>query len=79
MCLKVWPSLSIAVSVSSLQGSISALNGLGWYHGIRLNDHRNAVKYFKLAALNGSDDGMFNLGVYHLNGKNPESPQKNEV
>ncbi|XP_061593913.1 protein sel-1 homolog 3-like isoform X2 [Cololabis saira] len=59
-------------------GSISALNGLGWYHGIVLEDHKNAVRYFEQAALNGSDDGMFNLGVYHLNGKNPDKPWRNE-
>ncbi|KAG7228882.1 hypothetical protein INR49_008660 [Caranx melampygus] len=60
-------------------GSINALNGLGWYHGIVLEDHRNAVKYFEQAALNGSADAMFNLGIYHLNGKNPHSPQRNEM
>lgn len=37
------------------------------------------MKYFEQAALNGSSDGMFNLGIYHLNGKNPNSPLKNEV
>ncbi|XP_026201993.1 protein sel-1 homolog 3 [Anabas testudineus] len=60
-------------------GSINALNGLGWYHGIVLNDHKNAVKYFEQAALNGSGDAVFNLGVYHLNGKNPQNPLKNET
>ncbi|XP_023284508.1 protein sel-1 homolog 3-like isoform X1 [Seriola lalandi dorsalis] len=64
---------------AAAMGSINALNGLGWYHGIVLNDHRNAVKYFEQAALNGSDDGMFNLGVYHLGGKNPHNPQRNEM
>uniref|UniRef100_A0A3B4VE07 Protein sel-1 homolog 3-like n=1 Tax=Seriola dumerili TaxID=41447 RepID=A0A3B4VE07_SERDU len=64
---------------AAAMGSINALNGLGWYHGIVLNDHRNAVKYFEQAALNGSDDGMFNLGVYHLSGKNPHNPQRNEM
>ncbi|KAM6921995.1 protein sel-1 homolog 3 [Xenentodon cancila] len=59
-------------------GSIRALNGLGWYHGIVLKDHKNAVKYFEQAALNGSDDGMFNLGIYHLSGKNPDKPWRNE-
>ncbi|XP_071343140.1 protein sel-1 homolog 3 [Trachinotus anak] len=64
---------------AAAMGSINALNGLGWYHGIVLNDHKNAVKYYEQAALNGSDDGMFNLGVYHLSGKNPNNPQKNEM
>ncbi|KAM7388614.1 hypothetical protein PAMP_024779 [Pampus punctatissimus] len=60
-------------------GSIDALNGLGWYHDSILKDHKTAMKYFKQAALNGSDDGMFNLGIYHLNGKNPDSPWRNET
>lgn len=37
------------------------------------------MKYFEQAALNGSSDGMFNLGIYHLSGKNPNSPFRNEV
>ncbi|XP_047442199.1 protein sel-1 homolog 3 isoform X2 [Mugil cephalus] len=63
---------------AAAMGSISALNGLGWYHGIVLKDHKNAVKYFEQAALNGSEDGMFNLGIYYLNGKSPNSPLRNE-
>ncbi|XP_008297004.1 protein sel-1 homolog 3 [Stegastes partitus] len=63
---------------AAAMGSINALNGLGWYHGIVLNDHKNAVKYFEQAALNGSEDGMFNLGIYHLNGKNLDRPRRNE-
>ncbi|KAK7888978.1 hypothetical protein WMY93_024538 [Mugilogobius chulae] len=59
-------------------GSINALNGLGWYHGIILNDHKSAVKYFEQAALNGSGEGMFNLGVYHLSGTIPDQ-QRNET
>uniref|UniRef100_A0A8C7X5Q8 Protein sel-1 homolog 3 n=1 Tax=Oryzias sinensis TaxID=183150 RepID=A0A8C7X5Q8_9TELE len=59
-------------------GSINALNGLGWYHGKILKDYKNAVKYFEQAALKGSDDGMFNLGVYHLSGQIPDRPWKNE-
>lgn len=55
------------------------MNGLGWYHGIILKDHEKAVKYFEQAALNGSDDGVFNLGLYQLNGENPKSPERNEV
>ncbi|XP_040897218.1 protein sel-1 homolog 3 isoform X2 [Toxotes jaculatrix] len=64
---------------AAAMGSINALNGLGWYHGIILNDHKNAVKYFEQAALNGSEDGMFNLGLYHLSGKNPHDPRRNET
>uniref|UniRef100_A0A673BSH8 Uncharacterized protein n=1 Tax=Sphaeramia orbicularis TaxID=375764 RepID=A0A673BSH8_9TELE len=64
---------------AAAMGSINALNGLGWYHGIILNDHKTALKYFEQAALNGSDDALFNLGIYHLSGKNPKSPQKNEI
>ncbi|CAK6956152.1 protein sel-1 homolog 3%2C partial [Scomber scombrus] len=64
---------------AAAMGSISALNGLGWYHGTVLNDHKTAVKYFEQAALNGSDDGMFNLGIYHLSGKNPDNPRRNEI
>ncbi|KAM4739983.1 protein sel-1 homolog 3 [Anableps anableps] len=63
---------------AAAMGSINALNGLGWYHGIVLKDHRNAAKYFEQAALNGSDDGMFNLGIYHLTGENPDKPWRNE-
>ncbi|XP_039985010.1 protein sel-1 homolog 3 isoform X2 [Xiphias gladius] len=64
---------------AAAMGSINALNGLGWYHGIILNDHKNAVKYFEQAALNGSGDGMFNLGIYHLSGKNLHNQQRNEM
>nr|XP_033477060.1 protein sel-1 homolog 3-like isoform X1 [Epinephelus lanceolatus] len=60
-------------------GSINALNALGWYHGMILNDHINAVKYFEKAALNGSEDGMYNLGIYHLTGMNPHHPWRNET
>ncbi|KAM4629257.1 protein sel-1 homolog 3 [Polymixia lowei] len=60
-------------------GSIRASNGLGWYHSNILKDHKTAVKYFEQAALNGSEDAMFNLGVYHLNGKHPDSPRRNET
>ncbi|XP_006790304.1 protein sel-1 homolog 3 [Neolamprologus brichardi] len=63
---------------AAAMGSINALNGLGWYHGTVLKDHKNAAKYFEQAALNGSDDGMFNLGIYHLSGMNPDRPWINE-
>uniref|UniRef100_A0A3B4G3W8 SEL1L family member 3 n=1 Tax=Pundamilia nyererei TaxID=303518 RepID=A0A3B4G3W8_9CICH len=63
---------------AAAMGSINALNGLGWYHGTVLKDHKNAAKYFEQAALNGSDDGMFNLGIYHLSGMNPDRPWRNE-
>uniref|UniRef100_A0A8C5H8P0 Protein sel-1 homolog 3-like n=1 Tax=Gouania willdenowi TaxID=441366 RepID=A0A8C5H8P0_GOUWI len=59
-------------------GSINALNGLGWYYEMVLKDHKSAVKYYEQAALNGSGDGIFNLGVYHLTGKIPGSPEQNE-
>uniref|UniRef100_A0A3Q4AT08 Uncharacterized protein n=1 Tax=Mola mola TaxID=94237 RepID=A0A3Q4AT08_MOLML len=64
---------------AAAMGSINALNGLGWYHGMILNDHENAAKYYEEAALNGDADGMFNLGIYHLSGKNPKSPVRNET
>ncbi|XP_042368105.1 protein sel-1 homolog 3 [Plectropomus leopardus] len=64
---------------AAAMGSINALNGLGWYHGIILNDHKNAVKYFEQAAHNGSDEAMFNLGIYHLKGINPHRPWRNET
>ncbi|XP_033848057.2 protein sel-1 homolog 3 [Periophthalmus magnuspinnatus] len=60
-------------------GSINALNGLGWYHGIILNDHTSAVKYFEQAVFNGSKEAMFNLAVYHLSGTIPDQPQRNET
>ncbi|XP_029939860.1 protein sel-1 homolog 3 isoform X2 [Salarias fasciatus] len=59
-------------------GSINALNGLGWYHGTILNDHKNATKYFEKAASSGNVDAMFNLGLYHLTGKIPGKPWANE-
>ncbi|KAM9831359.1 protein sel-1 homolog 3 [Neosynchiropus ocellatus] len=64
---------------AAAMGSISALNGLGWYHGSILEDHKTAEQYFKQAALNGSEDGMFNLGVYYLTGLNPKNAQRNEA
>ncbi|XP_056132793.1 protein sel-1 homolog 3 [Lampris incognitus] len=64
---------------AAAMGSVHALNGLGWYCSAILKDHRTAVKYYEQAALNGSEDGMFNLGVYHLSGNNPDNPQRNEM
>ncbi|KAF0042646.1 hypothetical protein F2P81_006178 [Scophthalmus maximus] len=64
---------------AAAMGSIDALNALGWYHGIILGDHSHAVEYFEQAARNGSADGMFNLGIYHLRGKTPRSPRGNEL
>ncbi|XP_029906417.1 protein sel-1 homolog 3 [Myripristis murdjan] len=64
---------------AAAMGSVHALNGLGWYHSAILKDHKTAVKYFERAALNGSDDGMYNLGIYHLSGDNPDSPRRNET
>ncbi|XP_017566947.2 protein sel-1 homolog 3 [Pygocentrus nattereri] len=60
-------------------GAVTALNGLGWYYSTTGKDDRKAVYYFDLAAQNGSKDGVFNLGVYHLNGANPDTPGKNET
>ncbi|KAM6963074.1 protein sel-1 homolog 3 [Aplochiton taeniatus] len=60
-------------------GSVQALNGLGWYHCVKLKDHKTAMKYFEQAAHNGSDNGMYNLGVYYITGKNPDDPAKNET
>lgn len=64
---------------AAAMGSVHALNGLGWYHSAILTDHKSAVKYFEQAALNGSEDGMFNLGLYHLTGNNPNSLRINET
>ncbi|KAI4880328.1 hypothetical protein NFI96_022637, partial [Prochilodus magdalenae] len=60
-------------------GSATALNGLGWYYSTLGKDDRKAVYYFELAARNGSRDGVFNLGVYHLKGANPDTPWQNET
>ncbi|KAK1896326.1 Protein sel-1 like 3 [Dissostichus eleginoides] len=57
-------------------GSVSALNGLGWYYGMVLQDHRKALSFFQQAALNGSEEAMFNLGIYHLNGSSPAVPER---
>ncbi|KAF7646549.1 hypothetical protein LDENG_00185830, partial [Lucifuga dentata] len=64
---------------AAAKGSISALNGLGWYHGNFLKDHKTAVKYYEQAALNGSEEGMFNLGVYYLSGENLDDQLSNET
>ncbi|RXN02767.1 sel-1 -like protein [Labeo rohita] len=60
-------------------GSVEALNGLGWYYSTIVKDGRKAFRYFELAAQNGSRDGLFNVGVYHLNGENPYQPERNET
>lgn len=60
-------------------GSVEALNGLGWYYSTIKKDKRRAIRYFEMAAQNGSRDGLFNVGVYHLNGENPDKPHKNET
>ncbi|KAA0706751.1 Protein sel-1 -like protein 3 [Triplophysa tibetana] len=60
-------------------GCAEALNGLGWYYSTIKKDKRRAMRYFELAAQNGSRDGIFNLGIYHLNGENPDNPHKNET
>uniref|UniRef100_A0A8C2PTH0 Uncharacterized protein n=1 Tax=Cyprinus carpio TaxID=7962 RepID=A0A8C2PTH0_CYPCA len=60
-------------------GSVEALNGLGWYYSNIVKDGRKAFRYFELAAQNGSRDGLFNVGVYQLNGDNPDKPDRNET
>nr|XP_055045216.1 protein sel-1 homolog 3 isoform X1 [Misgurnus anguillicaudatus] len=60
-------------------GSAEALNGLGWYYSTIVKDRRRAIQYFELAAKNGSRDGIFNVGVYHLNGAIPDKPHRNET
>ncbi|XP_066528001.1 protein sel-1 homolog 3 [Hoplias malabaricus] len=60
-------------------GSAAALNGLGWYYSTVRKNSSKAVYYFELAARNGSRDGMFNLGVYHLNGAIPDTPGTTET
>ncbi|XP_053499800.1 protein sel-1 homolog 3 [Ictalurus furcatus] len=60
-------------------GYADALNALGWYHGTMGKNNTKAAYYFVLAARNGSREGMFNLGVYHLNGAIPDSSGKNET
>ncbi|KAK2885928.1 hypothetical protein Q8A67_016765 [Cirrhinus molitorella] len=60
-------------------GSVEALNGLGWYYSTIVKNRRKAFRYFELAAQNGSRDGLFNVGVYHLNGDNPDQPDRNET
>lgn len=69
----------LVVYVWFSQGSAEALNGLGWYYSTIKKDKRRAIRYFEQAAQNGSRDGLFNVGVYHLNGENPDKPHKNEV
>ncbi|XP_075937671.1 protein sel-1 homolog 3 [Anarhichas minor] len=64
---------------AAAMGSVNALNGLGWYYRMILNDHEKAVKYFRQAALNGSADAIFNLGLYHLSHQNPDDPRRNET
>ncbi|KAL1022557.1 hypothetical protein UPYG_G00029240 [Umbra pygmaea] len=64
---------------AAAKGSVLAINGLGWYHSAIVKDYKTAFKFFQQAAQNGSHDGMFNLGLYHLNGKNPNNPEKNET
>ncbi|KAK9518893.1 hypothetical protein VZT92_021660 [Zoarces viviparus] len=64
---------------AAAMGSVNALNGLGWYYRMILNDHEKAVKYFRQAALNGSADAMFNLGLHHLSHQDPDDPRRNET
>lgn len=71
--------ISIMGHVCFSQGSVEALNGLGWYYSTIVKDGRKAIQYFELAAQNGSRDGLFNVGVYQLNGASPDKPDRNEV
>lgn len=75
MCACVYIYVHVCIS----QGYVGALNALGWYHSIMGENTRKAAYYFDLAARNGSRDGLFNLGVYHLTGTAPDSLGKNEV
>ncbi|KAK0141736.1 Protein sel-1 3 [Merluccius polli] len=50
-------------------GSVEALNAVGWYYSSIIRNVSVAVKYFQRAALNGSRDAVYNLGLYHLNGE----------
>lgn len=81
MCVVVCGSFVISIMgcVCFSQGSVEALNGLGWYYNTIVKDGRKAFRYFELAAENGSRDGLFNVGVYHFNGDNPDKPDRNEV
>lgn len=69
----------VYVQMCISQGYVDALNALGWYYGIMGGNKRKAAYYFDLAARNGSRDGLFNLGVYHLNGAVPDLLGQNEV
>ncbi|XP_060750705.1 protein sel-1 homolog 3 [Tachysurus vachellii] len=60
-------------------GNVDALNSLGWYYSTMEYNSRKAAYYFDLAARNGSRDGLFNLGVYHLNGTVLDSLGRNET
>lgn len=66
-------------TVSVVQGLLEAVNGMGWYYSTFMADTKTAVKYFEKAAKNGSKDGVFNLGLVHLNGDYPGKPGTNEV
>lgn len=71
--------ISIMGHVCFSQGSVEALNGIGWYYSTIVKDKTKAFRYFELAAQNGSRDGLFNVGIYYLNGDNPDKPDRNEV
>ncbi|XP_067302907.1 protein sel-1 homolog 3-like isoform X2 [Pseudorasbora parva] len=60
-------------------GSVEALNGLGWYYSSIVKNGTKAFRYFELAAQNGSRDGLFNVGVFQLNGASPDKPDRNET
>ena len=58
---------------------MDALNAVGWYYASVMKNISAAVGYFQRAALNGSRDAVYNLGVYHLNGQHPDDRGKNQV
>ncbi|KAK3518806.1 hypothetical protein QTP70_014882, partial [Hemibagrus guttatus] len=64
---------------ASDMGSVDALNALGWYYSTMGKNDKKATYYFDMAARNGSRDGLFNMGVYHLNGAVQDSLGKNET
>ncbi|KAJ3598966.1 hypothetical protein NHX12_032929 [Muraenolepis orangiensis] len=60
-------------------GSVAALNAVGWYYSSVVRNASRAIQYFQRAALNGSRDAVYNLGLYHLSGEHPEDLHKNQT
>ncbi|XP_047663310.1 protein sel-1 homolog 3 [Tachysurus fulvidraco] len=78
-CYTLGVCVCVCVCVCVSQGNVDALNSLGWYYSTMEYNSRKAAYYFDLAARNGSRDGLFNLGVYHLNGTVLDSLGRNET